>query len=39
MQFIIDTPGTFITQKDGCFHLKQQEKVFNIIPCKTATKV
>ena len=38
MQFIINTPGTFITRKDECFRLKQ-EKVFNIIPCKTATKV
>jgi|APFre7841882724_1041349.scaffolds.fasta_scaffold09414_5 hypothetical protein len=38
MQFIINTPGTFITRKDGCFRLKQ-EKVFNMSPYKTATKV
>ncbi len=39
MQLIINTPGTFITQKDECFHLKQQEKVFNISPQKVESLV
>ena len=34
MQLVINTPGTFITQKDECFRLKQKEKVFDISPLK-----
>jgi len=34
MQLVINTPGTFITQKDGCFRLKQKEKQFDISPLK-----
>jgi CRISPR-associated protein Cas1 len=34
MQLVINTPGTFITQKDGCFSLKQKEKRFDISPLK-----
>ena len=34
MQLVINTPGTFVTQKDECFRLKQQEKVFDISPLK-----
>jgi hypothetical protein len=26
MQLVINSPGTFITQKDECFRLKQKEK-------------
>jgi hypothetical protein len=39
MQLIINTPGTLITQKDECFHLKQQGEVFNIIPYKISHKI
>ena len=38
MQLIINSQGTFITQKDECFHLKQQE-VFNIFPPDTNHKI
>lgn len=34
MQLVINTPGTFITQKDECFRLKQKEKRFDISPLK-----
>lgn len=34
MQLVINTSGTFITQKDGCFRLKQKEKQFDISPLK-----
>ncbi|MBW2168397.1 MAG: CRISPR-associated endonuclease Cas1, partial [Deltaproteobacteria bacterium] len=34
MQLVINTPGTFVTQKDECFRLKQKEKVFDISPLK-----
>ena len=34
MQLVINTPGTFITQKDECFRLKQKEKKFDISPLK-----
>ncbi|PXF60200.1 MAG: hypothetical protein C4B58_01495 [Deltaproteobacteria bacterium] len=34
MQLVINTPGTFITQKDGCFRLKQKEKQFDIFLLK-----
>ncbi len=39
MQLVINTPGTFITQKDGCFRLKQQEKAFDISPLKVESIV
>ena len=39
MQIIINTPGTFITQKDECFCLKQKEKNFNISPHKVESIV
>ncbi len=34
MQLVINTPGTFITQKEGIFRLKQEEKKFDISPRK-----
>ncbi len=34
MQLVINTPGTFITCKDECFQLKQEEKKFDISPNK-----
>lgn len=39
MQVVINTPGTFITQKDECFRLKQQEKTFDISPLKVESIV
>ncbi|MCD6138216.1 MAG: CRISPR-associated endonuclease Cas1 [Deltaproteobacteria bacterium] len=34
MQLVINTPGTFITQKDQCLRLKQKDRVFDISPLK-----
>ncbi|MDZ7831354.1 MAG: CRISPR-associated endonuclease Cas1 [Desulfobacterales bacterium] len=34
MQLVINTPGTFVTQKDGIFRLKQEEKKFDVSPRK-----
>jgi len=39
MQLVINTPGTFITQKDECFRLKQKDKVFDISPLKVESIV
>ena len=39
MQIVINTPGTFISQKDECFLLKQREKRFNISPLKVESIV
>jgi CRISPR-associated protein Cas1 len=39
MQLVINTPGTFITQKDECFRLKQAEKVFDVSPLKVESIV
>ncbi len=39
MQLVINTPGTFITQKDECFRLKQKEKRFDISPLKVESIV
>ena len=39
MQLVINTPGTFITQKDECFRLKQKEKTFDILPLKVESIV
>jgi len=39
MQLVINSPGTFITQKDQCFRLKQKEKVFDISPLKVESIV
>ncbi|MCD6298173.1 MAG: CRISPR-associated endonuclease Cas1 [Deltaproteobacteria bacterium] len=39
MQLVINTPGTFVTQKDECFHLKQKEKVFDISPLKVESLI
>ena len=37
MQLVINTPGTFITQKDECFRLKQKYKAFDISPLMALT--
>ena len=34
MQIVINSPGTYITQKDGCFQLKNEDKRFDISPQK-----
>jgi len=34
VQIVINTPGTFLTQKDECFRLKHKDKVFDISPLK-----
>ncbi len=34
MQLVVNTPGTFLTQKDECFRLKQQERTLDISPLK-----
>ena len=34
MQLVINTPGTLITQKDGIFRLKHEEKRFDVSPLK-----
>ncbi len=39
MQLVINTPGTFLTQKDECFRLKQKEKVFDTSPLKVESIV
>lgn len=39
MQLVINTPGTFITQKDECFRLKQGEKSFDVSPLKVESIV
>jgi len=39
MQLVINSPGTFITQKDECFRLKRKEKIFDISPLKVESIV
>jgi len=39
MQIVITTAGTFITQKDECFRLKQKDKVYDISPLKVESIV
>ena len=39
MQLVVNSPGTFITQKDECFRLKQKERVFDISPLKVESIV
>jgi CRISP-associated protein Cas1 len=34
MQLVINSPGTYLTQKDGCFHLKNEANSFEIAPKK-----
>jgi len=34
MQLVVNSPGTFITQKDECFRLKQKDRLFDISPLK-----
>lgn len=39
MQLVINSPGTFITQKDECFRLKKKEKSFDVSPQKVESIV
>ena len=39
MQLVINSPGTFITQKEGCFRLKNEDKRFDISPQKVESIV
>lgn len=39
MQLVVNSPGTFITQKDGCFRLKNKDKVFDVAPSKVESLV
>jgi CRISPR-associated protein Cas1 len=39
MQLVINTPGTLITQKDGIFRLKHEEKRFDVSPLKVESIV
>ncbi len=39
MQLVINTPGTLITQKDGVFRLKQQDRMVDISPLKVESMV
>lgn len=39
MQLVINSPGTFITQKEGCFRLKNKDKHFDISPQKVESIV
>lgn len=39
MQLVINSPSTFITQKDACLRLKQQDRVFDISPLKVESVV
>lgn len=39
MQLVINSPGTFITQKDECFRLKNKDKVFDVSPLKVESIV
>jgi CRISPR/Cas system-associated endonuclease Cas1 len=39
MQPVINTPGTFISQKDGCLRLKQEERRLDVAPLKALTLV
>jgi len=34
MQLVINSPGTFITQKDECFRVKHRDRVFDVSPLK-----
>jgi len=37
MQPVITTPGTFLSQKDACFHLKQQKRKIAISSLKAGS--
>jgi CRISP-associated protein Cas1 len=39
MQLFINSPGTFLTQKDGCFRLKLQDRVTDISPLRVESIV
>ena len=39
MQLVITSPGTFITQKDSCFRLKNKDKVLDVSPLKVESIV
>lgn len=39
MQLVINSPGTFLNQKDECFRLKNEDKVMDISPLKVESIV
>jgi CRISPR-associated protein Cas1 len=39
MQLVINTPGSFLTQKDACFRLKVQDRVVDVSPLQVETIV
>lgn len=39
MQIVINSPGTYLNQKDGCFRLRQKEKHFDVSPRKVESIV
>lgn len=39
MQLVINSPGTFITQKDECFRFKNKDRIFDISPLKVESIV
>lgn len=39
MQLVVNSAGTFITQKEGCFRLKNKDKVFDVSPVKVESIV
>jgi CRISPR-associated protein Cas1 len=39
MQLVVNTAGTFITQRDACFRPKQQDRVMDVSPVKAESIV
>ena len=39
MQLVINSPGTYLSQKDDCFRLKQEEKKMDVSPLKVESIV
>jgi len=39
MQFVINSPGTYLNQKDGCFQLKNETNCLEISPQKVESIV
>ncbi|MGA7876696.1 MAG: hypothetical protein WCA08_13620 [Desulfoferrobacter sp.] len=39
MQPVVTTPGTFLSQKDACFRLKQQGRKIAILPLEVESTI
>ena len=39
MQLVINSPGTYLSQRDGCFRLKHEEKKMDVSPLKVESIV